>query len=202
MLRFLLESSKEIAKNIDEDKFSSFSSSDFEIALEKGYAEGIAEMIRISGGELPLDSFVKQSGVEDAEKPKYYQGLSIGGKKMKKWAQQRAAGSRRYNTAMEDSTPPLLQAAHQAGLAATEWFLSDTPARLYKEFGSNNSNDKRLKMLANAPGGFDQVVDSWLGRRSKSFIFNKHPSPTGGRKSLLVLGCASLTKKTGNGFHP
>lgn len=124
----------------------------------------VAEMVKIGGAELPLDSMVKRSGVEAMEKPKYYPGLSIGGRKMTKWAQPR--GGNGYNIP-NDTTSPLLQAVYHGGIAATEWFLSDTPLRLYKEFTSNNSEDPRLKALAKADGGVDQAVASWLQQRSK-----------------------------------
>ncbi len=120
-------------------------------------------MIKISGAELPLEILVKQSGVQEEEKPKYYQGLSIGGKKMTKWARER--GGSGHDT-LNESTPPLLQAAYQGGLAAVEWFLSDTPLRLYKEYAANNAADSQLKTLTKAHGGLDQVFSTWLKQRS------------------------------------
>lgn len=143
--------------------FSGFDTSDFEFCLQHGFIAELSEMIKIAGAELPLDALVKKSGVKEEKKPRYYQGLSIGGKKMTSWARERGGG---YEQAMGERRPPLLQAAYQGGLAAVEWFLSDTPFRLYKEFGDNNNNDERLKMLAKAKGGFDQVTSSWLKQRS------------------------------------
>lgn len=121
-------------------------------------------MIKLTGAELPLDALIKQSGLQEEKKPKYYQGLSIGGKKMTKWARERGGS---YQRAMGESTPPLLQAAYQGGLAAVEWFMSDTPFRLYKEYGANNANDPRLKKLAKARGGVDQALSTWFKQRSQ-----------------------------------
>ena len=146
------------------DTFSSYLISDFQFALKHGFIDELREMITIIGAELPLDAFVKQSGVQDEQKPRYYQGLSIGGKKMTRWARERSGV---FEQRTGESVPPLLQAAFEGGLAAVEWFLSDTPFRLYKEYCANNAADYRLKMLAKAHNGLDQAVSSWLKRRSK-----------------------------------
>ena len=155
------------ANSCNTSAFSSYLTSDFQFALKHGFIDELREMIAIIGGELPLDAFVKQSGIQDEQKPKYYQGLSIGGKKMTSWARERSGG---YQQRRDESVPPLLQAAFEGGLAAVEWFLSDTPFRLYKEYGVNNADDHRLKMLAKAHGGLDQAVSSWLKRRSESVL--------------------------------
>ena len=165
LLKFLLQCKKDTSKDTESKRSKDSVHNDFLFAVERGDIDMIALLVSMMGVELPLDSFVKESGADEAEKPKYYQGLSINGRKMKKWAQKRADNDK-YNTLDNDDTPPLLEAIRAGGLAATEWFLSDTPLRLYKEFGADNSNDPRLKTLAKAQGGFDQAVGAWLGRRS------------------------------------
>jgi len=166
LLRFWLSCCEEASRVLSNttSPFLGFDTSDFHFALEHGFIEELAEMIKFTGAELPLDTLIKQSGIQEEKKPKYYQGLSIGGKKMTCWARERGGG---YQRALGESTPPLLQAAHQGGLAAVEWFLSDTPFRLYKEYGTKNANDSRLKTLAKAHGGLDQTFSSWLKQRSK-----------------------------------
>lgn len=166
LLRFLLHCGKttsiastKYAKN----SVAGFTSSDFQFALEHGNVEALTEMVKFAGAELPIEALVKQSGVKESDRPKYYPGLSISGKKMTKWAQE--GGGRGTSNISNDAIPPLLQAAYYGGLASTEWFLSDTPLRLYKEFGINNREDPRLKILSKAHGGFDQAVASWLRRR-------------------------------------
>lgn len=171
LLQFLLQCGREkwIATAEDAKKsFTGFTSLDFQFAIKHGDIEALTEMVRIAGAELPIEALVKQSGVKESERPKYYPGLSIGGKKMTKWAQE--GGGRGSSNIPNDAIPPLLQTAYYGGLAGTKWFLSDTPFRLYKEFGTNNSEDPRLKILAKAHGGFDQAVASWLRRRSKQLI--------------------------------
>lgn len=169
LFRFWLHCCQEASKwesGSKNSSWSGFDELDLDFARRHGFVEEMSEMIKIAGAELPLDELVKQSGVQEEEKPKYYQGLTIGGQKMKKWARERGGSS--YWYAMGQSTPPLLQAAYQGGLAAVEWFLSDTPFRLYKEYVANNANDRRLKLLAKAHGGLDHAISSWLKQRSTS----------------------------------
>lgn len=172
LLRFWLRCCQE-ASNMKSSSYTPSThplhSRDFDFTLRHGFIEEMGEFIRLSGTQLPLDALVKHSGVQDDEKPKYYQGLSIGGKKMTKWA--RGYGSDGYHQALLDCTPPLLQAAYQGVLVATEWFLSDTPFRLYREYASNGANDSRLKLLEKAPGGADQAIGSWLKQRSTPVLF-------------------------------
>ncbi|KAL8679791.1 MAG: hypothetical protein Q9186_003956 [Xanthomendoza sp. 1 TL-2023] len=163
----------------------SYQPQDLKIALQRGYLEEIAELIKFAGAELPLDVLIKNSGVEEAAKPKYYQGLSIGGKKMTAWAREQGGGASR--NAMADSTPPLLQAAHAGGLAAVEWFLSDTPLRLYREYGEKHKDDERLQKLAEAPGGFERAVGSWLKQRNHLALHGAILSDTEGEKSFEVV---------------
>ena len=69
-------------------------------------------MALFAGAGLALNPLVKQPGVQEEQKPKYYQGLSGGGKKMTSWARDRG-GNREH--AKGESTPPLLQSAFQGG---------------------------------------------------------------------------------------
>ncbi|KAL8867050.1 MAG: hypothetical protein Q9174_005912, partial [Haloplaca sp. 1 TL-2023] len=139
-------------------------SMDWTFALKHGLVEEMAEAIKICGAELPLDSLIQSSGVEKMEKPKYYQGLSIGGKKMTAWAKEQ--GGARGSRSLNECSPPLLQAANEGNLAAVEWFLSDTPLRLYREYCEKHKDDERLKKLAAAPGGFEKAIGSWLKLRN------------------------------------
>lgn len=168
LLGFILERGKDAIKSETSGKFDSspgLDSNDFHFALERGNIPVLVEMIKNTGPELPLDALMSQSGVEPAEKSKYYQDLSIRSKKIKKWAQE-GANRNKCERVMEDATPPYLQACRVGSLAATDWFLSDAPFRLYNEFGAANSEDPRLKTLARAHGGFDKAVGGWLKQRS------------------------------------
>ncbi|KAL8726219.1 MAG: hypothetical protein Q9166_006844 [cf. Caloplaca sp. 2 TL-2023] len=162
-----------------------YDAQDLQIALERGYVEEIAELIKFAGAELPLDALIKKSGIEDTAKPKYYQGLSIGGKKMTGWAREHGGSTSR--NAMAESTPPLLQAAHAGSLAAVEWFFSDTPLRLYREYRDKHKDDERLQKLAEAPGGYEQAVGSWLKQRNNLALHGAVLSNVKHEKSLEVV---------------
>lgn len=152
----------------DDNEFSSIYSvsySDFTYAMELGRIQILAEIIKRTGAGIPLDDLVKKSGVEVAEKPKYYRGLSVHGKKRADWA---AAG--RGNRVPSQPTvkhPPLLEAAYSGSLESVEWFLSDAPMRYYSAFASTNKHDERLQNLAKASGGIDQSISKWLATRGK-----------------------------------
>jgi len=67
-----------LAKKLDNSVgIPSFSGFDFDLAIQYGRVELLAEMIKHSGVGIELQSFVKKSGVKLQEKPKYYQGLSV-----------------------------------------------------------------------------------------------------------------------------
>lgn len=62
-------------------EFVAFPQWAFYLAIEKGNTEMLRDMISWTGAGLPLEHLVKKSGVELQEKPLYYQGLSVYGKK-------------------------------------------------------------------------------------------------------------------------
>lgn len=66
-------------------------------------------------------------------------------------------------------TPPLLHAAIGLNMEGVEFFLSETPNRLYAEFGKSKAakEDPRLRHLMERPGGFDRAIATWLGADSK-----------------------------------
>ncbi|OJD37529.1 ankyrin repeat protein [Diplodia corticola] len=138
---------------------------DLTLAMRLGRISCLAELIKQTGVGLPLDKLIKKSGVEIIEKPKYYQGLSIHGKKRADWA---AAGRGITTQTASEDHPPLLQAAKTGNVEATEWFLSDAPARCYGEFAEANKEDKRLQHLATVGGGgIQRMISEWLELRQK-----------------------------------
>ncbi|KAL9594575.1 MAG: hypothetical protein Q9219_006959 [cf. Caloplaca sp. 3 TL-2023] len=187
LFRFWLQCCQESLKMKRNDQYvtTGFDSREFQFALEHGLVEEAAEMIKILGAELPLDALIKKTGVDDSKKHTYYQGLSIGGQKMTSWARER--GGDIYRSAMGESTPPLLQAAHAGNLAAVEWFLSDTPLRYYREHKDKNKDDSRLRKLADAPGGFQSVVGSWLKQRNNLALHGAILSDADEKKTLEVV---------------
>jgi hypothetical protein len=112
---------------------------------------------------IPLNKLIEKSGVEVKTKPRYYQGLSVGGKKRADWAQ--APGDRVL--VVEEKTPPLLQAAYAGSIESVEWLMSDAPMRRYKEFAESNKFDKRIKTLEQSGKGFDKTIGNWLTAKGK-----------------------------------
>ncbi|KAI4091725.1 MAG: hypothetical protein L6R37_007692 [Teloschistes peruensis] len=188
LLRFWLQCCQDAAKmkwKNYKPTGAGYTGEDFKFALQHGHMEAIAELIRVIGAELPIDTLIQSSGVEKAEKPKYYQGLSIGGQKMTAWAKEH--GSRVRPSSATGKTALFLQAAYADGLPAVEWFLSDTPLRLYREYRDKHKDDEKLKKLADAPGGFEQAVGSWLKQRNYLSLHAAILSSAPDEKSLQVI---------------
>lgn len=147
-------------------RFFSVLPEDFKLAIRLGRTKHLAEIMRRTGAGIPLEELVKKSGVEIKEKPKYYQGLSIHGKKRADWA---AAGRNVVQgTKMGSKHSPLLEAARAGSIESVEWMLSDAPIRHYLSFAETNKNDKRLIALSQAGGGIDKAIHTWYGAGSKS----------------------------------
>lgn len=58
-----------------------FPEGDFLWAVKNGKTSALAEIISRTGAGIPLDDLVKGTGVKMTQKPRYYQGLSVYGKK-------------------------------------------------------------------------------------------------------------------------
>lgn len=166
LLVYLLELGRKFSTTSDAEESSriyTVSQADFEFAIGLSRLRCLTELIRRSGAGIRLDELVEKSGVEVKEKPKYYQGLSVYGKKRADWA---AAGRGIRLTQPLDMHPPLLIAALKGSLNSVEWFLSTAPARYYTEFTATHKHDKRVKQLAQAKGGVEGSLATWLGSSS------------------------------------
>lgn len=168
---FLIDmSTRSPGKILDDDesgRFYMLPQRQFEDAVRLGRTELLAGAIRRTGAGIPLEDLVKKSGTELKVKPRYYQGLSVYGKKRADWAR---AGRNLVVKTTGSKMPPLLTAALYGSLESVEWFVSDAPMRYYLEFGKSKTakEDPRLKHLNEAPGGFDRAIAKWLGVQSKS----------------------------------
>jgi ankyrin repeat protein len=166
MLQFLTRIGSELAKCNGDDQSSKIfkcSGSDYNFAIRLGRTEMIGHLIKVTGRGLPLQKLVETSGVTLEEKPKYYQGLSVHGKKRKDWADQ---GRGIMRAPVEEGHPPLLSVTFEGNLESTEYFMSDAPLRRYQEFIASNQNDKHIQTLVKAEGGIDQVLTTWLSARN------------------------------------
>lgn len=73
-----IEWTDRLAKSLDGSSgIPSSSGYDFDLAIEYGRIDLLAEMIKHTGAGLDLASLVQKSEVKYREKPKYYQGLSV-----------------------------------------------------------------------------------------------------------------------------
>ncbi|KAI0547666.1 ankyrin repeat protein [Xylaria curta] len=188
---FLLDMHTRFASNKPEDdedesnKFYTFPEVEFEHAIRMGRTNMLAEAIKRTGAGIPLEDLVRKSGTEMKVKPRYYQGLTVYGKKRADWAK---AGRNLVVKATGTKVPPLLTAALQGSLDSVEWFLGDAPMRHYREFGTSKvaKADPRLKHLNESPGGFDRAIAKWLGIQNDFVIHCAVLGPIGDNTNKLI----------------
>jgi hypothetical protein len=170
LLKFLLELATEqsalLAKHEEDQRCYNVAPHIFYKAMVLGRTQMLAEMIKCSGFGIPWTELTAASGVEIKTKPRYYEGLTIGGKKRKDWA---APPSGAVTNASEETVPPLIRAARMGSVESVEWFMSDAPVRRYKEFAEANKNDIRVRSLEKGKG-FDKTVSQWLNTRCKLLL--------------------------------
>ncbi|KAI3331654.1 ankyrin repeat protein [Xylariaceae sp. AK1471] len=172
----------------DEDesaKFYTIPDIEFEHAIRMGRINMLAKMIQRVGAGIPLEDLVKKSGTEMKVKPRYYQGLSVYGKKRADWAK---AGRNLVVKSTGSKVPPLLTAAFKGSLESVEWFLGDAPMRHYREFGESKvaREDPRLEHLNQSPGGFDRAITKWLGIQNDFVIHCAVLGPLGDSTNKLL----------------
>jgi ankyrin repeat protein len=169
LLQFLIARAEEYTQHnteIDDEtapKFFRFDEADFWWAIRLSRTRLLGIIIKNTGAGIPFDDLVKKSGVEIPVKPKYYQGLTVHGRKRADWANE---GREVQTTAVGAQHPPLLHAARYASLESVEWFSSDTALRCYMEFADRHRDDIRIKNLAKTQGGLQSSIAKWLDRRS------------------------------------
>ncbi|KAJ5453087.1 hypothetical protein N7445_001270 [Penicillium cf. griseofulvum] len=163
LLEFLLKTGLELACTNPSGKIEFLvNSEDFRLAMSLGRTECLAKMIQITGAGLPLAKLSDDCGVEDRKEPQYYPGLSIRGAKRADWAN----AGREQPMKAQSQRPPLLTAARQGNLAATEFFLGTAPARYYLEYLNANKGDERIKRLTRSKLGLEGTLLTWLQARN------------------------------------
>jgi hypothetical protein len=172
-------------------RFLTLPESDFKTAMRLGRTRHLAAMLSRTGAGIPLEELVKKSGVEMKEKPAYYQGLTVYGRKRTDWAAA-GHGVRMERTGSEH--PPLLMAAKEGSIESVEWFLSNAPLRHYTEFAEANATDLRLKQLGQAAGGFGTAIERWMGTRGARAILTQETCANIGDLGDLVLHSAVLAR--------
>ncbi|KAI1612934.1 hypothetical protein EDD36DRAFT_487968 [Exophiala viscosa] len=133
---------------------------DFELALRLGRVELIDEIIKTTGFALPLETLADSSKATVDEKPRYYQGLTVHGRKRQDWAD--AGRGYRGTKVGNDIGVPLLRAILHGNVQSTKYFLSDAPLRGYLQFADSCKNDKRIEALMQAERGLEGSLGDWL----------------------------------------
>ncbi|PGH19662.1 hypothetical protein AJ80_03817 [Polytolypa hystricis UAMH7299] len=194
------------ANNEKEPAQFSISVAELDTALLWGDKDVLTVLLAKTGAGLPLDALVKQSGVQTEKKSKFYQGLSVYGKKRTDWAA--ADGASYVSSTLDIGDTPLLRAAICANIDSVRWFLSDGPMEAYMKFASSNKRDPRLKALRNAAGGLEKTLSSWLNARRNLALScaimavpTEEPSVEYLRLLLEILP-ASLDYKDAGGMTP
>ena len=226
LLKFLIDLGEEHTRSGDDktvtSRIFSFPMDDFYLAILHGRIQHIAEIMNRTGAGIPLDDLINSRGIQTKENAKYYQGLSVHGRKRSDWA---AAGRNVVQAAQTGSKhSPLLLAVKEGNIESVEWMLSDAPMRHYLAFAEANKDDKRINTLGAAGESFDRAVSTWFDAGSKSsFIFRgsallTYPSgelllhcsifgPSGADTLKLVAYLiktfpSSINKKSNAGYSP
>ena len=215
LLKFLLRASNAAADAENPDREKSLgdrSSAYLSQALGLGNMKLAEELILSTGGDIPLGHLARSFGVQEKEKGEFYQGLLLRGKHKSEWARDR---DRPVDTSGQLHTPPLLNAARRGDIGSVEWYLSDTPARLYREFLETNSSDKSVVALKKSPKGTEGAVEAWLEATrelavhaavlSSGLLSKKQEEADKAIKLIKYLADAvpeSLDKKSLTGFTP
>ncbi|KAI1288909.1 ankyrin repeat protein [Xylaria venustula] len=189
LFTFLLDMHTRFANNPrgedEANKFYTFPDIEFEHAIRMGRTNMLAEVIQRFGAGVPLEELVKTTGTQMIVKPRYYQGLTVYGRKRADWAR---AGRNLVVKPTGVKTPPLLIAALKGSIESVEWFLGDAPMRHYREFGRSKvaREDPRLKHLNDSPGGFDRAITKWLGVQNDFVIHCAVLGPYGDTTNRLI----------------
>ncbi|KAH9998078.1 ankyrin repeat protein [Xylariaceae sp. FL0662B] len=197
------------ATNMEPTRFYMLPDNHFKRAIKLGRTDMLANAIRRIGAGIPIEHLVNKSGIEIKLKPRYYQGLSVYGKKRVDWANAANAGRIPMMKTIGSEVPPLLLAAINGSLESTEWFMSDAPLRHYLEFGKSKvaKEDPRLKHLNESPEGFDRAIIKWLNAQNDLVIHCAIMAPLGDNTSRLVeylirVCPSSLEVKSDQGWTP
>ena len=151
----------------DENGLFEFPSSAFSHACINGPVPILADIIRRTGSGIPIDHLVRRTGVAIREKPKFYQGLSVYGKKRQDWAN---AGRNLVVRNIGSKIPPVLDTIMAGRFELLHWFMSEIPRQHYIEYAEAKAaeGDKHYKHIAEMPGGLDRALTKWLGVQSES----------------------------------
>lgn len=210
LLQFLIARAGEYTQHsieADEDtapRFFHFDEVDFLYAIRLGRTRLLEIIIKNTGAGIPLDDLVEKSGIEIPVKPKYYQGLSVHGRKRADWANE---GREVQSKAVGAQHPPLLYAAWYGSLESVEWFSSDTALRCYSDFADSHRDDIRIQNLAKTERGLQSSITKWLDLRSHLLLHSVVLGKTNEQslnllRHLCEIHPKALEHRSANGMTP
>lgn len=206
MMKFLLDMKLGVGNADVEDLLLSLDDQrqEVEIAMRKGDTNMLRLLIKSRGTMMPLHHLAQNSGIVVEDKPKYYQGLSVYGKKRRDWAQR---GQDAYSMDRSDRGSPILAAAFYGHIDTLEWFMSDTPGRMYFEFTESFKEDPRIRVLLSKQDGVKTALEKWFSTRANlilHMIVMSWPGDQNNRLRYLLdrLPAASLEVKSSSGYTP
>ncbi|KAL5611825.1 hypothetical protein BROUX41_000600 [Berkeleyomyces rouxiae] len=163
--------------DIDED--------DFIQAISAANTSILETMITKTGAGIPVDRLVKAARLDAKDPPRFYQGLTVYGKKRKDWATHgravlvRDAGVQRS---------PLLIAAENASLNSVRWLLTDAPREMYLHYAASDAAKAHpsFKHLVAEKGAFEAALDSWM-RKQANYVLHCAVMSQSGQQAALDL---------------
>ncbi|VUC32512.1 unnamed protein product [Clonostachys rosea] len=184
-----------------------FPEDDLQYGIRNGKTELLGFVIAQTGAGVPLETLVKELDLVEKKKPKYYQGLTVYGKKRSDWAN--AGRETVVETRSGLSSSPLQYAARTGSIESVRYFLSDKPYQLYSEFASSSlaTRDPYVQLLNKNPDGYNRAVLKWL-KSDRDYVMHHAIDCSDKEKSeklvkFLVDACSEvLEKRASNGHTP
>ncbi|CAH0034010.1 unnamed protein product [Clonostachys rhizophaga] len=184
-----------------------FPEADLKYGIRNGKTELLGLVIAQTGAGVPLETLVRELDLKEKKKPKYYQGLTVYGKKRSDWAnagRQTVAESR-----CGLSCSPLQYAARSGSIESVRYFLSERPYQLHSDFGGSSlaSRDPCIRLLNKVPDGYNRAVSKWLKSDRDSVMHDaiecSDPEKSEKLVKFLIDVCPDvLEKRSSNGYTP
>ncbi|CAG9988902.1 unnamed protein product [Clonostachys byssicola] len=184
-----------------------FPEADLQYGIRNGKTELLGLVIAHTGAGVPLETLVKELDLTEKKKPKYYQGLTVYGKKRSDWAN--AGRETVAETRSGLSNSPLRYAARSGSIESVKYFLNERPYQLYSDFESSSlaARDPYIQLLNKVPGGYNRAVSKWL-KSDRDSVMHDAIDCSDSEKSeklvkFLIDACPDvLEKRSSNGYTP
>lgn len=131
----------------------------FDTAASCGQIDMMERIIQVTGPLLPLTRLARKYGTKDNsdEKPKYYRGLSVRGKKRSDWMNNDRDDSE------SDEVPHALEyIVSSRNLETVKWFMSGAPLESYMIYIESLKDNKDVQALQKHPLGVRGIIENWI----------------------------------------